>query len=103
MYEASGDARKHTALAISSTVPRTPAGTSARTWSSFTATPRPLMSGTPGPRIACECGLRPVGMAPGHTQVHRDASRAVGDRHLPCEPDDAVLSRDERRPAAGPV
>src|SRR5262245_54656236 len=54
IYEASGDARKQTAAAMSSTVPRTPTGMSERTWSSFTATPRLLMSGTPGPRIACE-------------------------------------------------
>src|SRR3954464_864224 len=35
--------------------------------------------------------------------VHRDAARAVGDRHLPREAYDAVLGRNVRRAAAGPV
>src|SRR6185295_6633458 len=54
---------------MSSTLPRRPAGTTARTCSSLTAMPRPLMSGTSGPRISCECRRRLVKMGPGHTAL----------------------------------
>src|SRR5262245_33248629 len=69
MYAAWSETRKHTADAMSSTTPRRPAGTTARTCSSLTAIPRPLMSGVPGPRIAWECWRRPVRIGPGHTAL----------------------------------
>ena len=50
-------------------VPRRPAGAIARTAASSTATPRPLMSGTPGPRISCECARSPVRIGPGATAL----------------------------------